>query len=93
MDEITKINRQTGEIIWRLGGKNNQFTFINNTTGFSHQHAIRRLPNENITLFDNRNFPSLQFSSAVEYELDEQNKNATLLWEYRNTSDIYGGFV
>ena len=27
MDEITKINRITGQIIWRLGGKNNQFEF------------------------------------------------------------------
>ena len=26
MDEVTKIDRQTGEIIWRLGGKNNDFT-------------------------------------------------------------------
>src|SRR5439155_9295233 len=31
MDEITKINRQTGDIIWRMGGKNNQFTFINDS--------------------------------------------------------------
>ena len=27
--EITKINRDTGEIIWRFGGVNNQFTFAN----------------------------------------------------------------
>ncbi len=56
MDEITKINRQTGEIIWRLGGlksRNNQFLFINDEITFSHQHDIRRLPNGNITIFDN----------------------------------------
>lgn len=28
MDEVTKIHRQTGEVLWRLGGKRNQFTFI-----------------------------------------------------------------
>ena len=41
MDEITKINRTTGAIIWRWGGehcKNNQFTFLNDPIGFSHQH-------------------------------------------------------
>ncbi len=27
MNEVTKIDRQTGEIIWRLGGKNNDFDF------------------------------------------------------------------
>jgi hypothetical protein len=90
MDEITKINRQTGEIMWRMGGKNNQFAFINDPIGFSHQHAIRRLPNGNITLFDNGNFHSPPFSRAVEYQLDEQNKTVTLVWQFRNTPDNYG---
>src|SRR6185295_15203514 len=52
LDEITKINRMTGAIIWRWGGKNNQFAFVNDAAlGFSHQHAIRRLPNGNVTLY------------------------------------------
>jgi len=93
MDEITKIDRETGEIIWRLGGKNNQFTFINDAAQFSYQHDIRRLPNGNITLFDNGNFHSPPFSRAVEYQLDEVNKTATLVWEYRNTPDTYGAFM
>src|SRR4029077_19130489 len=44
-DEITKIDRATGDIIWRMGANavNNQFTFIGDTRGFSHQHDIRRL--------------------------------------------------
>jgi hypothetical protein len=90
MDEITKIDRETGDILWRMGGKNNQFTFVNDSIGFSHQHAIRRLPNGNITLFDNGNFHSPQFSRAVEYKLDEENKTVTLVWQYRNTPDNYG---
>ena len=90
MDEVTKINRQTGEIMWRLGGKNNQFTFINDPIGFSHQHAIRRLPNGNVTLFDNGNFHTPEYSRALEYQLDEQNKTVTLVWQFRNTPDNYG---
>ena len=31
LNEITKISRTTGDIIWRFGGKNNQFTFVNDT--------------------------------------------------------------
>ena len=87
MDEITKINTQTGEIIWRMGGKNNQFKFINDSLGFSHQHAIRMLPNGNITLFDNGNFHSPTFSRAVEYKLDEKNKTVELVWQFRNSPD------
>lgn len=88
LSEITKINRQTGEIIWRLGGVRNQFNFINDS-GFSYQHDIRRLPNGNITLFDNGNFNSPQESRAVEYQLDEVNRICTRVWEYRHNPPIY----
>ena len=88
-DEITKININNGDIIWRLGGKNNQFNFVNDDIGFSHQHAVRYLPNGDITLFDDGNFHSPPFSRAVEYKLDEQNMTATLVWQYRNNPDIY----
>ncbi|MCD6162492.1 MAG: aryl-sulfate sulfotransferase [candidate division Zixibacteria bacterium] len=90
MDEITKINRHTGEIIWRLGGLHNEFEFIGDTCGFSRQHDIRRLANGNITLFDNGLFHTPQFSRAVEYELDEENKTCALVWEFRDTPDIFG---
>jgi len=90
MDEITKIDRRTGDIIWRLGGKKNQFEFINDDRGFSWQHDIRRLPNGNITLHDNGVFHEDPYSSGVEYELDEVNKTVTLFHRYRNTPDIFG---
>jgi hypothetical protein len=89
-DEITKIDRSTGEIIWRLGGKHNQFTFVNDSIGFSRQHAIRRLPNGHIILFDNGNTHAQQLSRAVEYSLDDSMKTATLVWEYRNPLGVYG---
>lgn len=89
MDEITKINSETGDIIWRFGGKNNQFTFTNDTLKFSHQHSVRRLQNGNILLFDNGNYHSPAFSRAVEYELNEDAKTATLIWEYRHSPSIY----
>jgi hypothetical protein len=89
MDEITKIDRGTGGIIWRLGGKHNQFTFLNDTIGFSHQHDIRRIANGHVTLFDNGNFHSPQISRACEYRLDEVNRTATLVWQYQNPLNTY----
>lgn len=94
LSEITKVNRMTGEIMWRLGGKKNQFQFINDNeanapTYFSMMHCIRRLPNGNIILFDNGNQHQPQYSRAVEYELDEVNKTAKLVWEWRHTPDIF----
>jgi len=84
LSEITKIDRQTGKIIWRLGGKNNQFIFINDPIGFSYQHAIRRTNSGTYTLFDNGNFHSPPFSRGVEYKIDDKSKTSTLVWEYRN---------
>ncbi len=95
ISEITKINRETGEIIWRLGGKKNMFKFINEheenaPTYFSYQHDIRRLPNGNVTLYDNGVQHEPKYSRAVEYKLDEKNLTAELVWEYRNQPDVYG---
>ena len=59
--EVTKINRDTGEIIWRLGGTHNQFTYVNDPlTGPRNQHAIRAVGTNRYTLFDNGNVHSPQ---------------------------------
>jgi len=92
MDEITKINRQTEEIIWRMGGvksRKNQFQFFNDTRTFSHQHDIRRLSNGNVSLFDNGALLIPQYSRVLEYELDENNREATLVWEFSYDPPFY----
>lgn len=101
LSEITKINRTTGDIIWRLGGKQNQFTFIGDATlpnvgAFSFQHDIRRLANGNITLFDNGNDfadAGVRGSRGVEYQLDEAAKTATLVREFRSVPDVYSYYM
>lgn len=90
MNEITKIDRRTREIIWRLGGKNNDFTFINDELGFSHQHSVSRTPSGTILLFDNGNGrPTPNFSSPVEYDLDEINMTATLVKRFERDPSIF----
>ena len=93
LNEISKISRSTGEFIWRLGGNNNEFTFVNDTIPFHYQHDIRRLENGNITMFDNGNFRAPLVSRALEYQLDEVNKVATLVWSYQHTPVVYGAFM
>lgn len=91
---IAKVDRKTGEVMWILGGKLNQFTFQgereeNAPTYFSYQHDIRRLPNGNITLFDNGTQHTPPYSRGVEYRLNEQTKTCELVWDYRHVPDIY----
>jgi hypothetical protein len=91
LDEVTKIDFTTGEIIWRFGknAENNQFDFVNDPLGFSHQHDIRKLANGNYTVYDNGNLHAPPFSRAVEYHLDEETMEATLVWQYEHDPSIY----
>ena len=40
-------------------------------------------------LFDNGNYHSPQYSRAAEYRLDEQDKKAELVWEYKSSPSIF----
>lgn len=97
-DEIVKINKSTGEVMWRIGGsksKNNQYTFTNDTrngfTGFSHQHSAQILSNGNLLLLDNGWLNPLQQTRGVEYQLDHTNKTATKVWEYFHPNGVFAG--
>jgi len=90
-NEILKINRQSGDIVWHLGGPLNEFTFINDPKhGFKMQHDVRRLDNGNITLFDNGVTHSPPISRVLEYGLDENEKTAELVWDYIHPDSIIG---
>jgi hypothetical protein len=90
--EITKISRQTGDIIWRMGGAGNEFTFTNDV-GFFNQHNINRLENGNITLFDNGTFHTPPHSRAIEYAVDENAKTVTRVWMYPGDTSQYSSVM
>ncbi len=91
--EVIKINRTTGELVWRLQGKHNMFTFLNGIPGFTDplyfqvQHNARRWPNGHLSVFDNgysqHSDPSWNllrpYTRGVDYVLDEVNMTATLV--------------
>ena len=96
ISEITKINRHTGDIIWRLSGipRNNHFTYVNDPLGGPrNQHAIRHTGSGRYLLFDNGDLHSPQLSRAVEYELDPDANTATIVWEFREIPDVYSHYM
>ncbi|MCF8365153.1 MAG: aryl-sulfate sulfotransferase [Bacteroidales bacterium] len=95
MNEITKVDRRTGEIIWRMGGIHNEFTFINDTIQWAWPHDIRKIGEGIFTLFDNGRFntPEPHYSSGVIYNIDETARTITQVKRYRNDPDIYGGIM
>ncbi len=91
--ELIKIDMISGKIIWRFGGRKNQFNITGDNASykplyFSMQHDIKRLPNGNFLFYDNGFAKLPKFSRAVEYSVDEVNKTAAMVWEYRHTPDI-----
>jgi Arylsulfotransferase (ASST) len=86
LSEVTKINKVTGDIIWRLGGKKNMFDFVNDT-GFTFQHDGRRLANGRITVYDNGIGHTPTQSRGVEYIVDETNMTAEATTIFRTDPD------
>jgi hypothetical protein len=83
---VAKINRVTGAVVWRFGGKQSDFRMESDSLGgFHRQHDARLVGDNRILLFDNGNFHNPPESRAVEYRLDEATKVGTLVWQYRKS--------
>jgi hypothetical protein len=93
-DWVKKLNRQTGDIMWHLGGTENQFTFVGVTqqqgTNQFRGHGINRLPNGHVLIYNNSAFGPGTTSSVHEYALDETNKIATHIWTYTPNPAVPG---
>jgi Arylsulfotransferase (ASST) len=83
-----KIDRKSGEVIWRLGGKKSDFE-MGEGARFAFQHDARRLPDGTISIFDNGTTvfengfqKAIEESRAIVLELDEQKMSASLVREY-----------
>ncbi|MBN1781919.1 aryl-sulfate sulfotransferase [bacterium] len=83
-DEVAKIDSGTGDFIWRLGGVNNQFTFVNEEVHFLSQHHVRPVPDkpDHYTIYDNGNQTDRPDTRAVEYKIDPVAMTAEKVWEY-----------
>jgi hypothetical protein len=93
LSQLIKVDRG-GEIVWKLGGVDGFFSFINDPFGgFSFQHGARELPNGNILLFDNGNGHTPPQSRAVEYRLNVDDWTATMVWQFEPDPHIFGAFL
>jgi hypothetical protein len=94
LSQLIKVDRQTGDILWQMGGQHNQFKFVNDGQGgFSYQHDARLLPGGHLSVFDNGVQHSPQVSRAVEYELDETDRIVTLTWQYTHQPGVFGSIM
>lgn len=84
---VYKLDRETGAVLWRLGGKRSDFT-IGTGAGFEFQHDARLHDDGTLTLFDNGATDLLPgdvvepASRPLRLGLDEQAKTAELVRVY-----------
>ena len=84
---VYKVDRESGEVLWRLGGKRSDFEMGEGTRTVS-QHDARRQEDGTITIFDNGAPPEVHDQSrGIVVELDEEAMKATLVREYTHPEE------
>lgn len=89
---IYNIDKESGNIIWQLGGKQSDFTFSSNAT-FSWQHDARYRSYDEIGLFDNAccgsSTPPEGTSHGLIIKLDYENMHAMAKRTYYHDPALY----
>jgi Arylsulfotransferase (ASST) len=81
---VYKIDRSSGKVLWRLGGKKSDFA-MGKGTNFAWQHDARHHGDSDalVTLFDNAAAPQVEPQSrGLAIALDLKRKRATLAHQY-----------
>jgi arylsulfate sulfotransferase len=72
LNEIVKLNRVTGQIMWRLGGPNSDFPLTSDQV-FLRQHYARVIENGKTLIFVDNGLAGVRaYSRILEFQLDEQ---------------------
>jgi Arylsulfotransferase (ASST) len=81
---VYKIDRRTGEIVWRLGGKRSDFDVARDAR-FEWQHDAVRQPDGSLTVFDN----GTSVSRALLLDLDERARTVGLTRAYVHPDRLF----
>jgi arylsulfotransferase ASST len=87
LGEVTKIDVRTGAVIWRMGGRRNQFTFLDTPMpAFARQHGTRSSGEGGLVILDNLGNPAE--SRAERYVFDEGARTARLAQSYGSSPRV-----
>ena len=85
---VYKVDRESGEVLWRLGGKESDFEMGPGTRTVS-QHDARRQEDGTITIFDNGAPPQVhEQSRGIVVSLDMDEMSADLVREYTHPKEL-----
>lgn len=87
LSTVFKIDRATGNQIWRIGRRESDFTFVDGAEPFEDQHSPRWVDGD-LYVFNNRTSEQV-YSYAVQYALDESTMTATEVRRYNGDGASY----
>lgn len=95
LSQVLKVERSSGDVLWRFGGKSGEFEFLDDPlANLCGQHTVTRTARGTLLLFDNgqhcwpENPERGEHTRVAEYELDEKSRTARLVWSYHR-EDAY----
>ena len=85
---VYKLQRQTGAVVWRLGGKQSDFA-MGSGVKFSWQHDARWRPDGSLTLFDDAASPTEEPQSrGLQLVVDESAKTVALKQQFTHPGGL-----
>lgn len=88
---LYKIDRGTGEVLWRMGGKHSDYR-MGPGTAYAWQHDARRHPDGTISVFDNAADPPVQpYSRGLVLAVDDRARTVVLRHEYIHPTKLLAG--
>jgi hypothetical protein len=87
---LYKVDRHTGEVIWRLGGKRSDYQ-LGPGARFAWQHDARQISKSKITLFDNGSDGAINTearSRAIVLDIDSTRRTAQLAKSYHHPTPL-----
>jgi hypothetical protein len=90
---VYEIDRDTGKVLWRLGGKEPTFKMGSGAvTAYQHDAVVQ--PNGELTIFDDGAGPPKvhQYSRGIEVALNQSGKTATLVRQFGHSPAFSANF-
>lgn len=88
---VYEVNRQSGAVEWRIGGKKPSFR-MGSGTGTAYQHDARWQSDHTITIFDNGTVPKAHaYSRAIREQIDFKHHTVKLISRDVRTPAILSG--
>jgi hypothetical protein len=86
---VYKVDRTTGKMLWRLGGKKSNFKVASDAE-FAFQHDVRRYPDGSLSMFDNEGGPPAEAaqSRGLLLSVDEKSGQAGLRRAYYHSPPV-----